>query len=502
VASGSFHDGFYGPHQNSFYGVTDAVDVLVEGVPSEEAFGTPSVVLVVNDLGIASGEAFGTPTLQLFALPASVPSEEAVGQLEAHFQVDPVGIASDEAFGVPATFGDIVPVGIASGEAFGTPKVRLFILPGGIASTEGVSEPDLRVAIRPAGIPTAGAVGTPKANAGVHVAAIASSEAFGTPRQGNAAGVSGIPSAEAFGHCAVELFIEPAGVPSAGVVGQPSIGVHLILPTGIQSAELVGGAAVAAESEWWSAAWRYRRCLVVEAPSLEMLPLGHPVEAEVPYLAFQGKVRSDFGDLEVLHRVNGNWTRVGRHVEEVDGGLRIRFLVLDEVLAQSSDDYYLYYGAPEMTGAGRPAFIDNVWPVHVGWDDVQVGYTRPSEDWKNGRSERTQARVTLEFAGTDVRVLGTVGPDAGRAAIRVDEDQAVIADLYSSGALEGAEIFVQHDLAGLAHKLRLTVLGGRPGSAGRVTVEAFEYVAPVTVSDMGEEVLEDAWESLVLVGEI
>lgn len=56
--------------------------------------------------------------------PAGIPSDEAFGSASVVSVVAPVGIASLEAFGAAkVTFGPVTASGIASGEAFGTPAV-------------------------------------------------------------------------------------------------------------------------------------------------------------------------------------------------------------------------------------------------------------------------------------------------------------------------------------------------------------------------------------------
>lgn len=92
------------------------------GIPSGEAFGSPTVSQKVGTIGIPSGEAFGAPGVEL--------------------PVPTIGIASGEAFGLPTvTLGgagvNLTGVGgIPSAEAFGLSDVRLQVAVPGIVSTE------------------------------------------------------------------------------------------------------------------------------------------------------------------------------------------------------------------------------------------------------------------------------------------------------------------------------------------------------------------------------
>ncbi len=79
----------------------------------------------ISPVGIASAEAFGTPSIALVVFPAGIASAEAFGTVSVELAVAPAGIASEEAFGTPViTAGAVImPAGIASEEAFGDPTV-------------------------------------------------------------------------------------------------------------------------------------------------------------------------------------------------------------------------------------------------------------------------------------------------------------------------------------------------------------------------------------------
>jgi len=121
------------------------------GIPTAEAFGTPSIVLgavTISPTSIPSEEAVGEPIVTSGAtvlLPVSIPSEEAVGTPEVItglVSIEPVSIPSEEAVGEPIVTSGITviaPTGIPSGEAFGEAVVAnllKIIEPLGIESEE------------------------------------------------------------------------------------------------------------------------------------------------------------------------------------------------------------------------------------------------------------------------------------------------------------------------------------------------------------------------------
>ena len=108
--------------------------IAASGIPSEEAFGTASVVLgrTMVPTGILSEEAFGTAFVFL-----------------GNISLEGFGIASTEAFGAPSVAigpGPVLPTGIPSEEAFGSHVVgdaSALILVYGIHSAEEFGIPFL-----------------------------------------------------------------------------------------------------------------------------------------------------------------------------------------------------------------------------------------------------------------------------------------------------------------------------------------------------------------------
>ena len=130
--------------------ITDQ-DILPTGIASEEAFGTPNVVLVISPSGIVSGEEFGgliisTPQPQ-FIEAEGVASGEAFGDLTTKLYLGPSGIPSTTVFGAPRLAALIGPVGIPSAEAFGLTNAAIeqFINPSGVVSGEAFGGTSLQL---------------------------------------------------------------------------------------------------------------------------------------------------------------------------------------------------------------------------------------------------------------------------------------------------------------------------------------------------------------------
>lgn len=110
--------------------------VSPSGISSDEAFGSPSLVLGSVTLGataISSEEVFGSPSLLAGASsvqPSSIPTGEALGSPNIDVGavlLEPVSIVSEELFGTPQVtiaLTAIAPTGIISAEAFGACLVK------------------------------------------------------------------------------------------------------------------------------------------------------------------------------------------------------------------------------------------------------------------------------------------------------------------------------------------------------------------------------------------
>lgn len=236
---------------------------LITGIPSQEAFGTPtlpdnihptsidsgeaigyaSVGKGINPAGIVSSEAVGSPTLTgPRIIPVDIPSEEAFGTPNINAPVIDVagqGIASAAVFGTPSLLWTIQPSPIVSREQFGIISIaNSFLQPTGIASVEAFGSHSVAFGIKPPAIASAGAIGVPSLGRPIYPTGIPTEEVFGTPKLADGIRPSGIPTEEAFGTPSLARLIRPTGFRS-DAVGRPNI-ARVVNPAGITSAEALG----------------------------------------------------------------------------------------------------------------------------------------------------------------------------------------------------------------------------------------------------------------------
>jgi hypothetical protein len=329
------------------------------------------------------------------------------------------------------------------------------------------------------GIPSAGQIGTLKVGRSIRLNSIVG-------------GTVGVPTI----HNAAEAIVLQA-VPSAEVIGVPKIGTFRLVTvtSSIPSAEVIGTPTIVASSGWWSSRWPYRRTVTITAPLDQEVPVGHPIVLTLSSTVHgQGKLRDDYADLEVLHFVDDVWRRIPRRVTEVNGNLEVRYLTDVYLSPGASDTYYVHYGYPDSTGAGRANFVDNPWPIVVPYNSTEISYTKPGEWWKQGITGKVGASASMEFDGTAVRLVSVKGPDDAMAELQLDDLPWQRADLWSPVEVP-AEVMRWESLAPGAHKIRMRATGGRnPSSVGTtVDVLKFEFVTSVVTYVGPEEVLVSMW---------
>ncbi len=92
-------------------------------IPSAEAFGTPTLDIVLGAIGIPSAEAFGTATIThssvILVQPTGIPSAEAFGSALTTISIEPLGLPSQEAFGTP-TFNTTTTAMLCSATVYGS----------------------------------------------------------------------------------------------------------------------------------------------------------------------------------------------------------------------------------------------------------------------------------------------------------------------------------------------------------------------------------------------
>jgi len=252
--------------------IPGVVSVAVNGIPSAEAFGNPTILSTyeITVTGIPSAEAFGSHTVVpgiVTVTPTGVPSEEAFGAVtvvpgEAQILVN--GISSEEAFGaaVLSSFINVSPLAISSEEAFGLPTIvpgEVSILPNSIVSEEAFGTHVVSAGgtiIVPPSILTGETFGITAIETGavsVLPTGISSGEVFGVPTLVPGAATllpASIVSAEAFGNALIESgasIVEAQAIASGEAFGTPvmALGGAVVAPIGIISQELFGTPLVA-----------------------------------------------------------------------------------------------------------------------------------------------------------------------------------------------------------------------------------------------------------------
>lgn len=269
----------------------------------------------------------------------------------------------------------------------------------------------------------------------------------------------------------------------------------LVNPAGVVTAEGFGSLTLQPRVEWWSRRFPFRRRVLVEAPD-EPLPERHPIDVDLSLAVMldQGKTRTDFADVEVAYFDGAQWQWLSRAVTELEDVMQVRFLLWEEIQSGGVGEYCIYYGAPSSTGLGRPVWADNLWPIVVSHDAGRIGFTRPTEHWRDGVSDVRGAKATLEFVGVAARVMSRVGPDRGIAEVQIDEGLWEDVDLFAPAAAD-TEVFAAYDLEPGPHKLRVRVTGrANPNATGsEVNVVQMAYVTQLLVVPQPEEIDADQW---------
>lgn len=250
---------------------------------------------------------------------------------------------------------------------------------------------------------------------------------------------------------------------------------------------------------WWDSSYSCRRDILITATP-DGLPNGHPITVFVPREIYDnGKVQSDFKDLEVLYLVSeipDTWTRLPRVVERVSGYYRVRFLLQEEIEGEkTSKKYYIYYSnpfksTPHTLGNPYTNSIEELdWPLNISYLSGLISYTRPGEHWNSGESDVAEAKATFQFYGPQVKVIMDKGPSFGIVEIQIDSEPWVRVDLYSSALSESADIFSIAQLSTGAHTIRVKVTGQKnpASSSANVKLRSFKCKRHSVGIDLREE---------------
>ncbi|HJS83611.1 MAG TPA: hypothetical protein VJ742_12330 [Nitrososphaera sp.] len=242
---------------------------------------------------------------------------------------------------------------------------------------------------------------------------------------------------------------------------------------------------------WWHFKYIFRRLIKITAPTTG-LPSGHPFKVFIPVAntLSQGKIRSDFNDVEVVKfdSVTNTWTAIASKVTRVGSNLMVEAKTTTNIIGTDSN-YYVYYGNFNLVDPpSTPSFVEEPWPVKLLNTNLLIGLTRPEQFWKLGISTRRGSRATLEFVGESVRILGDKGPDKAIAEVQIDNGPWIEVDLFAVEEESNVEVY-ETDLNPGLHRIRYRVAGRRnPASLGDIVkLGSIEYRKPVSIQLQVEE---------------
>lgn len=264
---------------------------------------------------------------------------------------------------------------------------------------------------------------------------------------------------------------------------------------------------------WWLDEYIYRRELSLRAPEHESVPSFHPVEVHLDWVLFDnGKLRTDFADVEVVFHSDDESTHLYREVEALESGLVVRFQLVAGLTEGTISDgeYYVYYGNLDVENVpNRPDYVTigvtddeekplrGAWPISLTHNDSLIAYTRPGEHWREGVSSHPLARATTQIYCNKFRIMSEVGLEYGMMEVQVDGGAWEEVNLYR----RTPGIIAVYELDGLdpneLHEIRIRVMGQMSPQSldSKVNVKSIEYSKPVISSDVGEQVNDLMWSS-------
>ena len=245
---------------------------------------------------------------------------------------------------------------------------------------------------------------------------------------------------------------------------------------------------------WWNHNYVYRRLLSLIIPRTG-LPEGHVLSVYLPKSIFtQGKVRSDFEDIEVLYMnsaIPEDWTVLGRSVTAEAGFYRVD-TELGFDLSPESVNYgrlFVYYGNPNLLDQPvRPSYTYDQWPLTANPDSEYIAYTRPGIDWVDGVSSTKDAKATFSFWGPQARLYLVKGPNKGFVEVQLDEGDWLSYDTFNHTSTSS----LVYEVSGLGdgkHQIKVRVSGEKRGSSSdnKVEIDYFSYRNHSTFTDIKEE---------------
>lgn len=251
---------------------------------------------------------------------------------------------------------------------------------------------------------------------------------------------------------------------------------------------------------WWDNTYPLRRNLQIIPP-----PVGgvanDPITFDFPAaLNANAKIQPDGSDIEVLFLRNEMWLRLPRQIVWGYDDLPDKVIFpLVEDLTEPTEQYFVYHGNPAVAITSEQANF-NEWHTRVEVGDPALTFTRPGEHWDDeGVSTTEDARATLQFYGDRVRLVADTGPDQGIFEVQVDDGSWGDISLYSVSEQPGVVVWEETDLMPGFHQVIVRVSGRQDPSSSsyNTNVKYFEYQKFFNIIDLGEEVDERVWTSVL-----
>lgn len=247
---------------------------------------------------------------------------------------------------------------------------------------------------------------------------------------------------------------------------------------------------------WWNKNYTYRRILQVQ-PNEEGFEIDHPFETAISRLDIrQQKIRTDGADIEVLRLVSfvpEVWEVVPKKVTVTDSYVLVEWPNQVEIPAYTAkrDLYYIYYGNQGLIDQPVQLTYEPIeWPVVLAYDDGRITYTRPGEHWEGPLAVEDEAKATLRFYGSRIRIMSDIGPQYGQAIVQIDDGEWEIVDLYNPVEVENQEVFTTSGLSSMStHTIRFKRSGFKsPMASGfEVNLQEIQYLRFNTVANVMEE---------------
>lgn len=242
---------------------------------------------------------------------------------------------------------------------------------------------------------------------------------------------------------------------------------------------------------WWNNAYLFRKEIFISLSDTTS-DISSLIEVDINLAASVTNKTVNAGtysDVEVVHESDDatpTQTVLGRSINE--NGTKLFFE--SNVALPDTGKFYMYYGNSKLINAPiRPAYNLDLFPLTTNYDGEDVTYTRPNEHWIDGSSFTQNSRATFAFSGSQIKVNGVKGPDAGIASISIDNAEPDEVDLYQNTETD-TTIYTKTGLSkAFRHTIAITVTGAQNvSSLGKIVkITSFQHPGAAIALLGGEE---------------